>query len=336
MTLANEERPSMVQPQPIDRLDIQVLVDNVTDSLSSTPEFVTREWVLLQRQGMRLMAGAALCCANHGLSLVITAHTQSSKRTLLFDGGPVDYAIERNGVRLGIDFGSIGAAMLSHGHWDHAGGLPRALGLINQANGNRRVPLYLHPGMFGLYGQRQPDGGVLPAEPIPAPRQWETYGAEPIVTRDPQTCLDGLFFISGEIPRITAYEKGLPNQVRQTDDDVGWRPDPLVMDERFVAAHVRGKGLVVFSACSHAGIVNVLHHASQTLPGVKLHAVIGGFHLSGTTEPAIPDTVRDLASFGLDLIIPAHCTGWRAVNALERAFGERVVVPSAVGKQFSL
>jgi hypothetical protein len=61
---------------------------------------------------------------------------------------------------------------------------------------------------------------------------------------------------------------------------------------------------------------------------VKLHAVIGGFHLSGITEPAIPHTVRDLAGFGLDLIIPAHCTGWRAVNALERAFGERVVLPS--------
>ena len=107
------------------------------------------------------------------------------------------------------------------------------------------------------------------------------------------------------------------------------------MDERFVAAHVRGKGLVVFSACSHAGIVNVLHHASQVLPGVKLHAVMAN-SISRVSPAAIPHTARDLAGFGLDLIIPAHCTGWRAVNALERAFGERVVLPSAVGKQFSL
>jgi 7,8-dihydropterin-6-yl-methyl-4-(beta-D-ribofuranosyl)aminobenzene 5'-phosphate synthase len=322
--------------QPVDRLDIQVLVDNVTDSLSSTPAFVTREWVTLQRQGMRITAGASLCCANHGLSLVITAHGADGARTLLFDGGPVDYAVERNGVRLGIDFGAIGAVMLSHGHWDHAGGIPRALGMIGQANGGRAVPLLLHPGMFRLRGARQPDGGVLPMQPIPTPAEWALLGAEPVVTNAAQTCLDGAFFVSGEIPRITSYEKGLAGQVCRATDDADWTPDPLLMDERFVAVHLRGKGLVVFSACSHAGIVNVLHHARATFPDVKLHAVMGGFHLAGATEAIIPDTVRDLGTFGLDLMIPAHCTGWRALNAMERAYGEAVVVPSAVGKRFSL
>jgi 7,8-dihydropterin-6-yl-methyl-4-(beta-D-ribofuranosyl)aminobenzene 5'-phosphate synthase len=119
-------------------------------------------------------------------------------------------------------------------------------------------------------------------------------------------------------------------------EDAAWEPDPLVTDERFLAVHLRGKGLVVFSACSHAGIVNVLHHARDCFPGVSLHAVMGGFHLSGPTEAIIPQTVTGLGGFGLDLIIPAHCTGWRAVNALERAFGETVVVPAAVGKTFSL
>ncbi len=322
--------------QAVERLDIQVLVDNVTDSLSSTPGFVTREWGQLQRQGMRLVTGASLCCANHGLALVITAHGPDGAKTILFDGGPVDYAVERNGMRLGIDFGAVGAVMLSHGHWDHAGGLPTALRLINQANGGQAVPLFLHPGMFGWYGQRQPDGGVLPAEPIPTPEQWVTYGAEPVVTTEARTCLDGAFLISGEVPRVTSYEKGLTSQVRQTDDRKSWRPDPLVMDERFLAVHVRGKGLVVFSACSHAGIVNVLHHARASFPDVPLHAVMGGFHLSGPTEAIIPETVRDMGGFGLDLMIPAHCTGWRAVNAMERAYGEKVVVPSAVGKRFSL
>ena len=132
----------MTELQPVDRLDIQVLVDNVTDSLSSTPAFVTREWVTLRRQGLRIQAGGSLCCANHGLALVITTHGPTGARTILFDGGPVDYAVERNGVRLGIEFGSIGAVMLSHGHWDHAGGIPRALGMIVQANGGRAVPLY--------------------------------------------------------------------------------------------------------------------------------------------------------------------------------------------------
>ena len=226
--------------------------------------------------------------------------------------------------------------MLSHGHWDHAGGIPRALGMIQAANGARAVPLYLHPGMFHERGSLQTDGGVLPMDRVPAAKQWREFGAEPIVTDTPVTCLEDMFFISGEIPRTTGYEKGLVGQVRRIADDAPWEPDPLVTDERFLAVHVRDKGIVVFSACSHAGIVNVLHHARNTFPGVKLHAVMGGFHLSGPTEAIIAETVRDLAQFGLDMIIPAHCTGWRAVNALERAFGEPAVVPAAVGKLFTL
>ena len=89
--------------QPVDRIEIQVLVDNVTDSLSSTPSFVTREWSIIQRLGMKLTTGASLCCANHGLALIITVHGPNGKRSMLFDGGPVDYAVERNGLRLGID-----------------------------------------------------------------------------------------------------------------------------------------------------------------------------------------------------------------------------------------
>jgi 7,8-dihydropterin-6-yl-methyl-4-(beta-D-ribofuranosyl)aminobenzene 5'-phosphate synthase len=297
---------------------------------------VTREWVTLRRQGLRIQAGASLCCANHGLALVVTAHGPAGARTILFDGGPVDYAVERNGVRLGIDFGAIGAVMLSHGHWDHAGGIPRALGMIGQANGGRAVPLYLHPGMFRPRGALQPDGGVLPMQPIPTPADWALLGAEPVVTDAAQTTQDDTFFISGEIQRVTTYEKGLAGQVSRPHDGAPWEPDPLLLDERFLAVHLRGKGLVVFSACSHAGIVNVLHHARSLFPEVKLHAVMGGFHLAGPTEAIIPETVRDLGSFGLDLIIPAHCTGWRALNALERAYGEIVVVPSAVGKRFSL
>lgn len=318
------------------RIEIDVLVDNVTDSLSSAPSFVTREFTRLQHKGMRLLAGGALCCANHGLSLVITAHGRAGPRTMLFDGGPVDYAVERNGTRLGIDFGAIGAAMLSHGHWDHAGGLPRALGMMQAANGARPVPLYLHPGMFFERGLRQSDGGVLPMDRIPTPASWQRLGAAPCVSDAAQTCLDDLFYISGEIPRLTDYEHGVIGQVRRVADDAPWEPDPVMIDERFLAVHLAGKGLVVFSACSHAGIINVLHEAQARFPGVPLHAVMGGFHLSGPTEAIIPQTVADLASFGLQLIIPSHCTGWRAVAALARAFGEDIVVPTAVGKAFSL
>lgn len=316
-----------------ERLEILVIVDNVLDMLSSTPRFVQRETQVLRRFGMRRTAGECLCCASHGLSLLITAHGPGGPRTMLFDGGPVDMSMARNAPRLGVNFAAIDAMMLSHGHWDHAGGLPQALSMLPEG---KRVPLYLHPGMFAERGMRQSDGGVLPMDPVPTPAGWAAMGADPVVSAEPLSVLDGLFQISGEIPRVTDYERGLPGQVARADENAAWVADELLMDERFLAVRLKDKGLVIFSACSHAGVVNVLHEARRLFPGEKLHAVMGGFHLSGENEALIPQTVRDLGGFGLDLIIPAHCTGWRAVNALERAYGEPMVVPAAVGKLFTL
>jgi 7,8-dihydropterin-6-yl-methyl-4-(beta-D-ribofuranosyl)aminobenzene 5'-phosphate synthase len=319
-----------------DRLEVLVLVDNMTDILSSTPSVVTSEIARLRQRRISPTAGAAYCCAAHGLSLLIGARGPNGVRTMLFDAGPADYAIEMNGARLGIDFGTIEAIMLSHGHWDHAGGLPRALALIRAANKGRPVPLFLHPAMFQDRGFRMPDDSVVPAGPFPTVQQWDGFGAKPVVTTEPAACLDDLFFVSGEIPRITAYETGLDMNVHRRAEDAPWEPEPLIIDERFLAVHVRDKGLVVFSGCSHAGIVNVLHHARSVFPGVPLHAVMGGFHLSGPSEKIIPETVRDLERFSLQYVMAGHCTGWRAVNALQNALGDKVVLPLAVGNQFSL
>ena len=317
-----------------DRLEVQVLIDNVTDSLSSTPPFVTREWPALVRKGMRRVAGASLCCANHGLSLVIRAIRGAREHVVLFDAGPVDYAVEHNGTRLGIDFGDIETVVLSHGHWDHGGGLLKAFELMQEAMPERNVPIYLHPGMFAERGQRQPDGGVLPMGLLPTPEELATAGAAPVITEAPQLLLDAMFYVSGEIPRVTKYETGLQNHVRRNASGA-WEADPLLMDERFLAVAVKGKGVVVFTACSHAGVVNVLTHARGCFPDQRLHAVMGGFHLSGETERCIPDTVRDIAGFGLDVIAPGHCTGWRALNMLVQTCGEDIVAPLAVGKIFA-
>jgi 7,8-dihydropterin-6-yl-methyl-4-(beta-D-ribofuranosyl)aminobenzene 5'-phosphate synthase len=320
----------------VDRVEIQVLIDNVTDSLSSVPAFVDKEWAVLQQNGLCVIAGDSLCCANHGLSLLIDTYRGSTKRSVLFDAGPADYAVERNGVRLGLAFGSVEAVVLSHGHWDHAGGIPQALRFIRQRNGGTSVPLYLHPGMFQQRGTRQNDGSVLPMQKVPSPEEWALLGAAPETSRDSSLCLDGCYFISGEIPRVTSYEKGFPGHVAWNEGSREWERDELLMDERFLAVHVRDKGLVVFSACSHAGIVNVLHEALRLFPGTPVYAVVGGFHLAGINEGIIAETVEDLKQFRPTFIVPAHCTGWRAIHALVREFGEPTVLPSAVGKRFKL
>jgi len=119
------------------------------------------------------------------------------------------------------------------------------------------------------------------------------------------------------------------------DDGQNWEPDELLIDERFLAVNVAGKGLVVFSACSHAGIVNVLTHARESFTGVPLHAAMGGLHLSGTNEAVIPQTVDGLRTFDLKTIAAGHCTGWRAMTALANAFGDKILAPTAVGKRFT-
>ncbi len=326
---------SPMELRPVDVIEVQVLVDNASDQLSSNQPGVESELTRLMNAGMKEWSGEAVCCAHFGLSLIVTVHAGRDTHSILFDAGPEGYAIERNGRLLGLDFGRINEAVLSHGHWDHAGGLLTALQLIRESNGGQAVELSLHPGMFRRRALRLPDGRLLPFKPIPTIDAFAQAGAAVQSTREPRLLGRRVFFLSGEIPRVTPYERGLPNHVCRTEDKNGWEPDPLIMDERFLAVHAKGKGLVVFTACSHAGVVNVLSHARNIFPDTPLHAVMGGFHLSGPgPEKIIPETVSDLGKFNLQRIVPAHCTGWRAVTALVNLFGEAVVTPSAVGKRF--
>lgn len=318
----------------VDRLEVLVLVDNVTDSLSTNPNTAVSEWTGLLTGGrLRLLSGRSTCCAHHGLSLLITAHVGRAKRTLLFDAGPEAATFMRNADILGVDFSAVEVVVLSHGHWDHAGGLVAAIEAVSKARNRERVDCFVHPGMFAERALQRPKGELLKFEPVPDPDALANAGANVVSTREPQVIAGGAFYVSGEVPRLTQYETGFPGHVRQRADGQSWEPDPLIMDERFVSVHVKDKGQFVFSACSHAGVVNVLTHARSVFPSVPLYGVMGGLHLSGATEKIIPETVADLERFGLKLLAPGHCTGWRAVSAMARVFGNELV-PSAVGKRY--
>ena len=323
----------MLEPALADRVEVLVLVDNVTDSLSSVPAYVENEFPRLWKRGLRRLSGCCLCCGAHGLSCAITAWRGDTARTLLFDTGPDDWVFERNVERLGFDMGSVNGIVLSHGHWDHCGAMLRALEMIQLRNGGRAVPTYMHPGMYRTRAMKAQDGSMRPFEDVPSQAKLEQQGALVVHATEAQLILDDLFYVSGEIPRVTAFETGMPGQYRRTEDGLDWEPDPLLMDERFVAVNVKDKGVFVFTACSHAGVINVLAHSRASFAGTPLFGVMGGLHLSGDNEPIIPETVDAMRAFDLKTIATAHCTGWRAVSALAGAFGD-AVAPSAVGKTY--
>jgi 7,8-dihydropterin-6-yl-methyl-4-(beta-D-ribofuranosyl)aminobenzene 5'-phosphate synthase len=147
---------------------------------------------------------------------------------------------------------------------------------------------------------------------------------------------DGFFFGSGQIDRVTEYEKGLVGH-HSFRGKTGVE-DPLILDERFVAAHVRGRGVSVLSACSHAGVVNAALGALRQFPGVPIDVVLGGYHLSGKAmEERIEATVRDLGERVRPRVVaPGHCTGWRAKAALAQAFAPERYGPSVVGSTYTL
>ena len=326
----------MTDLQPVDKVEVHVLIDNVTDSHSTIQNHAESEFSYLERHGMTELSGDRLCCACHGFSCLITAYRGALRHTVLFDSGPEEYAFERNSKRLGVALGDVETIVLSHGHWDHAGGMLKALDLIRASDRSRNIPCYLHPAMFQSRGRRLPDGRMLASKDVPSVDALREHGASVVNTSQPAVFLNSMFYLSGEIPRVTEFERGFPGHCRKTKDGDDWEPDPWITDERFLALSIAGKGLVVLTACSHAGVINVLKHARNCFPSIPTYAVVGGFHLAGANEVTIPETVEGLRDFNLSIIAAGHCTGWRAVTSMVNAFGDAVVNPSVVGKYYTL
>jgi 7,8-dihydropterin-6-yl-methyl-4-(beta-D-ribofuranosyl)aminobenzene 5'-phosphate synthase len=318
----------------VDSVSVSVVVDNTTDMLSTRPPHVASELRVLMAAGMRELTGEGLCSAHHGLSLLVTARVGEQERTVLFDAGPDPYGLERNARRMGLNFGKIEGVILSHGHFDHSEGLLKAIELVRERNPQQSVPLHLHPGVFVRRAVRLPNGEMIPLQEVPSASALSGHGYVLVESNQQEEFLDGAFFLSGEIPR-KSFERGMANQVRLTPSG-DWEPDPLVLDERFMIAHIRGKGLALFTGCSHAGIVNICSHARDLFPETPLYALVGGLHLVYPNEDLVEPTIAELKKFNFSVIVPGHCTGWRAVHALVRAFGEDRVDPLAVGTRQSL
>jgi 7,8-dihydropterin-6-yl-methyl-4-(beta-D-ribofuranosyl)aminobenzene 5'-phosphate synthase len=152
-------------------------------------------------------------------------------------------------------------------------------------------------------------------------------GFEIIESRQPSFLLDRSLLVTGEVDRTTDFEQGFP--IHEAKRDGAWTPDPLILDEQAAVVHVRGKGLVILTGCGHAGIVNMVRYARRLTGVDQVHAVIGGFHLTGGLfEPIIGPTVDALAELSPALVMPGHCSGFRAQQELAARLPEAYAHPS--------
>jgi 7,8-dihydropterin-6-yl-methyl-4-(beta-D-ribofuranosyl)aminobenzene 5'-phosphate synthase len=230
---------------------------------------------------------------------------------VLYDGGlSRDTAVHNMDV-LSVDAKDLRAIVMSHGHPDHVGGLE---GIARRVG--RSLPLVLHPDAWRERKLVFPSGAETYIG-APSARDLAAEGVEIVEERGPTLLIDGTVLVTGEVGRTTDFETGFPIQWARTGET--WEPDPLVRDDQALIVNVRGRGLVILSGCGHSGIVNIVRHARRVTGVSEVHAVIGGFHLTGGLyEAIISRTVDELAAIGPRYVVPGHCTGWRAIHEIAR------------------
>ena len=252
--------------------------------------------------------------AEHGLAFWIDDGSQR----ILFDTGQGSVLLA-NAYRLGIDLSRLDAIVLSHGHYDHTGGLADAL------RGSRPGAVYTHPDALKPKFARNKDGTSRPiGMPEAARRALERHRDRLVLTEKP-TALGAGLMLTGPVPRITDFEDtGGPFFL-----DASCRtPDPLLDDQAvfFPAA----QGTVVLLGCAHAGVVNTLRYVRRLTDGCPIHAVLGGMHLLNASPDRLSRTIDALRELDIACLGPAHCTGRAATAALWHALPERSI-PLHVG-----
>jgi 7,8-dihydropterin-6-yl-methyl-4-(beta-D-ribofuranosyl)aminobenzene 5'-phosphate synthase len=302
--------------QPVDAIDVTIVVDNFLDILLPSTEMVRRAplaWDWAERDTL---------VAEHGFSLLVTVRKGDRTESVLFDAGLGGKTALHNLDVLGVRITDLRAVALSHGHVDHHGGLE---GIFRRV-GRPKMPLVLHPDAWRDRRIVFPTGTEIHMPP-PSRGDLEREGVDVIEERGPSLLLDNMVLVAGQVERVTDFEKGFPLQ--QARAQAGWEPDTWIWDDQPMVLHLKDKGLVVLSSCSHAGIINVLRHVRQITAQDKVYAVVGGLHLTGGLfEPIIPRTIDELAALGPDVLVPCHCTGWKATHELARRLPEAYVQTS--------
>ena len=294
----------------VESVEITTLMDNYVDVLLRNTPGVTRPPLAITGT---IPTNALL--AEHGLSLLITVKKNEKSHCVLFDCGYTKIGVPHNMEILGVDLQKIEAIILSHGHMDHTGALhPIAKKL------KKSIPFIVHPDAFvspRFFGLD--DGRKLLFPQTLIREDIEKHTSLTIVEKEsPSLWLGNTIAVTGEVERITDFEKGLPNASMERNGKI---EDDIIRDDQSIVIKLQDKGLLIISGCGHAGIINTVFYARKITGIDRIHAVIGGFHLSGPIfEPIIEKTIIEFKKIKPELIIPMHCTGWEAIKRFSEEF----------------
>ena len=289
-----------------DKVEIVSLVDNYADLFLSDTDIIKR---------MRVPPPNSVL-SEAGLSYLIKISAGGQAHTLLFDTGISGTCLLHNArmlasslaVMLGqvtADFKNIEAVVLSHGHFDHFGGL-----LMYLEEAKKEMPVFLQSGAF-VSRRFQ----VLPDFKADMPGMDESAlakaGAKIEKIEDASTIADGLVLLTGKVERQTDFETGMPGMEARINNE--WIADPFT-DDQGLAVNLKDRGLVIIGGCSHAGIINTVKYIQKVTGIDKVQAVLGGFHLTGLNEKIIDPSIAAMKAINPTYLVPMHCTGWRAIN----------------------
>jgi 7,8-dihydropterin-6-yl-methyl-4-(beta-D-ribofuranosyl)aminobenzene 5'-phosphate synthase len=304
----------------IDRVTVTTVVDNYIDSLRRDEPHARWFSQAVARKMTDLRA-------EHGLAHVVEVTRGAATTRIAFDFGQTDACLNHNLHELGLDPARLDAIALSHGHRDHFGGL---MGFLHAYRRFMREDLAFYGGADHFLPRfHECDGDHIYIGRLDR-REIERYDVAVQIVKEPTAIAEGVL-LSGEMHAQEPFEPIPANLPVERDGEIV--PDTFI-GEQTPMANVRGRRLVVIASCSHRGIVGICRNAGRVTGVSKIHAVVGGFHLSGLSDERVTRVVDMLGELGVDHIVPQHCTGIETIPTLYPRLPRQMIV-SSVGTTFT-
>jgi len=341
--------PVRIDAPVVDRLTVREITDGTHDIFLRPADL---PGLTVRRTGFPEAPQGKTLESEWGLALHLESRKGEETRRYLLDFGFTPDVYANNLDLLKIDVGQVDALIISHGHYDHIGGL---MGFLEAQRARMRKDLRLYTGGEDNFCRRfirNPDGSLTAYGTPFDRRRLKALDVQPVLSEAP-IVIEGHAFTTGAVPR-TSIEHVLPNTWEEHGVQDGLGCDPSAyMNHHFTAEELAGtpvpdqhwhehatcfrlgdRGLVVVSSCGHAGIINTLRRAQGVTGVQKIHALVGGFHLAPAPDDYLRKVMAELKTFDLDHVLPMHCSGQNFIDLAKREMPEKLVL-CATGSSFT-